>query len=223
MADTYLKRTGNGRNDIQFNSLVLNDRYLRRTGTGRTNITWANITENGGSFNLLYRYGTSRNNIRYTTINTNITDDTVFDPLYIDYFQILVNWSRTEAYWYTASITDKFWGGIYNTNFNISYNRSGQNSQDSRRHTDVNIGFKTRNAALHYYRAIINKYGTLTFDNTGTGYRHKLTAGGENGEGLGYVTCYTSPTNWVAVGFPTTQWFSRGEHVQNLYGLLQIG
>ena len=68
---SLLRRTGNGRNNIDWNgNNTTAGKYLRRTNTGINNISWLQISSNG-THNLLNRTGTGRTNILWknTTFN----------------------------------------------------------------------------------------------------------------------------------------------------------
>ena len=65
---SLLYRNGTGRNNIVWggnNTTSLN--YLRRTGTSRNNISFINISSNG-TYNILERYNTNRDSIRWNNI-----------------------------------------------------------------------------------------------------------------------------------------------------------
>ena len=65
---SYLIRTGTSRNSISFGgSNTTSNNYLRRTNNGRNDISFLNISTSG-TYNLLERYNTTRNGIRWNNI-----------------------------------------------------------------------------------------------------------------------------------------------------------
>ena len=66
---SYLMRNGTGRNNIVFGgSTSTNGKYLRRTSTGRNNIQWYSINNTNTTINILERYNSTRNGIRYSNV-----------------------------------------------------------------------------------------------------------------------------------------------------------
>lgn len=66
----YLIRTGSGRNNIEFSGdNDITGRYLKRTGNGIEDIDYVDITTNNNSVNIigLNRTDTGRNNINWQT------------------------------------------------------------------------------------------------------------------------------------------------------------
>ena len=63
---SLLRRTGNGRNNIDWFNASSNSsgKYFKRTGTSRNNVQWINISSNG-THNLLNRTSSGRNNISW--------------------------------------------------------------------------------------------------------------------------------------------------------------
>ena len=72
---SLLRRTGNGRNNIDWYNASSNSsgKYFKRTGTSRNNVQWINISSNG-THNLLERYNTTRNGIRWDNITFNFSE-----------------------------------------------------------------------------------------------------------------------------------------------------
>ena len=65
---SYLMRNGTGRNNIVWGGgTTTSANYLRRTGTSLNSISFINISSNG-TYNILERYSTSRNSIRWNNI-----------------------------------------------------------------------------------------------------------------------------------------------------------
>ena len=106
---SYLIRTGTSRNSISFGgSSNTNGNYLRRTNSGRNDISFININNTNGTYNLLERYNTTRNGIRWNNIVFNFKKATIlglFEPfLQTDLenscivFNVATNTSYREAY-----------------------------------------------------------------------------------------------------------------------------
>ena len=66
---SYLMRNGTGRNNVVFGgSTSTNGKYLRRTSTGRNNIQWYSINNTNTTINILERYNSTRNGVRYSNV-----------------------------------------------------------------------------------------------------------------------------------------------------------
>lgn len=66
---SWLMRTGTGRNNIAWGGgNTTSGQYLKRTANGRNNISYVSISSNG-THNLLERYNTTRNGIRWNNLS----------------------------------------------------------------------------------------------------------------------------------------------------------
>ena len=123
---SYLMRNGTGRNNIVFGgSSNTNGNYLRRTSTGRNNISFININNTNGTYNLLERYNTTRNGIRWNNITFSFGVDLNKYPLassngYLNYDMVFTHSTYSKEY--ILSIADK---STYNTKIRLDYRDEG--------------------------------------------------------------------------------------------------
>lgn len=125
---SYLMRNGTGRNNILFGgSSNTNGNYLRRTSTGRNDISFININNTNGTYNLLERYNTSRNSIRWNNITFSFGVDLNKYPLAssngytgMDYDMVFTHSTYSKEY--KLSIVDK---STYNTKIRLDYRDEG--------------------------------------------------------------------------------------------------
>lgn len=66
---SWLMRTGTGRNNVSYGGgSTTKGQYLKRTANGRNNISYVSISSNG-THNLLERYNTTKNGIRWNNLS----------------------------------------------------------------------------------------------------------------------------------------------------------
>ena len=123
---SYLIRTGTSRNSISFGgSNTTSNNYLRRTSTGRNDISFININNTNGTYNILERYNTTRNGIRWNNITFSFGVDLNKYPLassngLLDYDMVFTH--STYSKQYILSIIDK---STYNAKIDLEYRDEG--------------------------------------------------------------------------------------------------